>query len=109
MNGTSHKAACEAAGLTVLHLDTREEADFFLSAMRNDDFVTPRWVGAFMEGGHFIWRSTDERISYNLPWATNHPLEFTDRCVTLTRFGFLNISQCTLNLGFFCQRVGNGV
>ena len=54
-------------------------------------------------------RSTDERISYDLPWATNHPLEFTDRCVILTRFGFLNISQCTLNLGFYRQRVGNGI
>lgn len=108
MNATNHKAACKSFGLTPLHFDTREEALFFLSVMRNDiGFELARWVGAYQEIGQWIWRETNERIDYVFPWATGYPITAPGNCLTLRKNGFLNNEDCSSTLLYFCQRIGS--
>ena len=76
--------------------------------MRNDiGFEVARWVGAFQDIGQWIWRETNERIDYVLPWATGYPITAPGNCLTLNKNGFLNSAACSSNQLYFCQRIGN--
>lgn len=93
--------------MSPLHFDTREEAVYFLSVIRNDPgFSITRWVGAFQDDEQWIWRDTNERINFELPWASNFPIVAPGNCLSLNRHGFVNSAACTSTHLYFCQKIG---
>ena len=102
---TDHKFYCESQGLMLLRLDSLEEAEYFLSVIRSVEFGVQDWTGAYLDGGKWIWRESNDRINYELLWATGFPEIGPSDCLVIDIYGFKNTPCTSLNF-FVCQRVG---
>ena len=107
---SSAKAVCQSKNGYLLEIYTLSELDYIKKIMDYSK-VWFSWLGTSNQGDlFFVWDTTKQEPSFNIPWAPDFPSHFGLRstCVSMlsTEKMFIN-NACFDRLPFICKTVKN--